>query len=146
MIRSERERVFPVPVERGFAYITDLDNWPSYWPGLVHIEQDSRWSVPGDQASLVVRLMRRDVELALTLRTFEPDRLVVYDSVQAGLPDAHHERHFRAVAGGFAYRIVVDYEPRPGIHGLLDKTVVRRGIGRALEQTMDNLERVLGST
>ena len=79
----------------------------------------------------------------MTLRELVPNRLVAYDSLQAGLPDAHHERHFLPVDGGFAYRIVVAYEPRKGPRGLLDRTVIRRGIDRAVRETMLNLERVL---
>ena len=143
MIRVEREHVFPVPVERGFSFITDVGNWPSYWPGLVRVEPESRWAAPGDQARLTVRLLGREVELAMTLRELVPNRLVAYDSVQAGLPDAHHERHFQSVDGGFAYRIVVAYGPRNGLRGLLDRTVIRRGIDRAVRETMLSLERVL---
>ena len=144
MIRIEREKVFPTPVERGFSFITDVDNWAAYWPGIVRVEPESRWAAPGDQARLVLRLLGREVELAMTLRELVPNRLVAYDSVQAGLPNAHHERHFQPVDGGFAYRIVVEYEPRAGLRGLLDRTVVRRGIARAVQETLLNLERELG--
>jgi hypothetical protein len=143
MIRIEREQVFPVSVERGFSTITDIGNWPAYWPGLVRVEPESRWGTPGDRTRLLLRLLGRKVELAMTLREFMPNHLVVYDSVQAGLPDARHERHFRPDDAGFAYRIVVEYEPRPGLRGLLDRTVVRRGIDRAVRSTMLNLERLL---
>jgi Polyketide cyclase / dehydrase and lipid transport len=143
MIRVEREQVFPVPVERGFSIITDIGNWPSYWPGLVRVEPESRWGTPGDQARLLLRLLGRKVELWMTLREFTPNHLVTYDSVQAGLPNAHHERHFRPVDGVFAYRILVEYEPRTGFRGLLDRTVVRRGIDRAVQATMLNLEQLL---
>ena len=145
MIRIEREQVFSVPVEQGFAVITDIGNWPSYWPGLVRVEPDSRWGSPGDQARLVVRLLGREVELAMTLREFVPNELVVYDSIQSGLPPADHERHFRSVDGGFSYRIVVAYEPRPGPRGLLDRSLVRRGVDRAVRETMLNLERLLAA-
>jgi uncharacterized protein YndB with AHSA1/START domain len=146
MVRIERERVFPVSVERGFSVITDVRNWPLYWPNLVRVEPESRWSTPGDLARLILRLFGRDVELAMTLREFVPNRLVVYDSVQTGLPSAHHERHFQPVEGGFAYRIVVEYTPRAGPRGLLDRSIIRRGIDRAVRDTMLNLERVLASS
>jgi hypothetical protein len=143
MIRIEREQVFPIPVERGFSFITDIDNWPSYWPGFVRVDPESRWGTTGDEARLIVRLLGREVELAMTLREFVPNQLVSYESVQPGLPSAHHERHFRPLDGGFAYRIVVEYEPRTGPRGLLDRTVIRRGVDRAVRETMLNLERVL---
>jgi hypothetical protein len=143
MIRIEQERVFRKPVEQGFSAITDVDNWPHYWPGLVRIDPESRWQSPGDQARLTLRLLGREVELRMTLREFVRNRLVTYESSQRGLPDAAHERHFKPVDGGFSYRIVIEYEPRGGPRGLLDRTLVRRGIDRAVRQTMVNLERFL---
>jgi uncharacterized protein YndB with AHSA1/START domain len=143
VIRISRERVFQVPVEQGFGTITDVANWPRYWPGLVRVEPGSRWREPGDRTRLILRLLGRDVELAMTLHEFVPNELVTYSSTQAGLPDARHERHFQPAEGGFAYRIVVEYEPRKGLRGLLDRTVVRRGIDRGVRQTMLNLARLL---
>jgi hypothetical protein len=142
-MRIEREQVFPVSVERGFSVITDPVNWPAYWPGLVRVEPESRWAAPGDHARVVLRLLGREVELRMTLEELVPNRLVTYASFQEGLPDAHHERHFRQVDGGFEYRIVIEYEPRGGLRGLLDRTVVRRGVDRAARRTIANLERLL---
>lgn len=144
MIRIEHERIFQTPIEHGFSTITDITNWPNYWPGLVRVEPESRWRTPGDQARVILRLFRREVELAMTLRELIPNRLVTYRSIQAGLPAADHERHFRPVDGGFSYQIVIEYEPRRGARGLLDRTFVRRGIDQAVRQTMLNLERLLG--
>jgi Polyketide cyclase / dehydrase and lipid transport len=143
MINIERERVFPVTVERGFQFITDIANWRSYWPGLVRVDPGSLWRTPADQARLTLRLFGREVELTMTLHEFVRNQRVIYDSVQRGLPNARHERHFRPVEGGFSYRIVVEYEPRGGIRGLLDKTIIRSGVDRAVRATMLNLERVL---
>ena len=143
MVRIERHRRFAVPVERGFAYITDPANWPAYWPGIERVEPGSRWREPGDEARLTAKLLGRNVELRMTLTTFDQDRLVEYTSVQSGLPDARHERHFDGSGESFDYRLVVEYEPRSGLRGLYDRVLVRRGIGRALRQTVMNLEGVL---
>ena len=143
-IRVEAEHRFGVPVAEGFAYITDQANWPAYWPGLVRIEPGSRWSEPGDETRLVVKLLGREVELHMTLTAFEQDRLVEYGSVQLGLPDARHERHFEGKGDAFDYRLVVEYEPRRGLRGLYDRVLVRRGVARALRATIASLERELG--
>lgn len=140
MIRIEREHRFATPVEAGFAFITDIGNWPAYWPNFVRIEPGSRWSVPGDEARIVVRLLGRDIALHMTLRRFEENRLVEYVSTQSGAPDAHHERHFAPADGGFLYRILVEYEPRGGLQGLYDRLLLRRGVERALRQTVVNLD------
>lgn len=145
MIRIEREHRFAIPLEAGFAFITDLANWPRYWPGFVRIEPGSHWSVPGDEARIVVRLLGRKVELRMTLGRFEENRLVEYESTQSGAPDVHHERHFVPADGGFLYRIVVEYEPRPGLRGFYDRLLLRRGVERALGQTVANLDAAFSS-
>ena len=142
-MRIEREHRFEVPLAAGFEYVTDIANWPSYWPGLVRVEPSSRWTAPGDEARIVVELLGRQVELRMVLRRFEPNRLVEYDSAQKGLPDARHERHFEADGNGFRYRLSVEYEPRPGLKGPYDRILVRRGVDRAFQRTIANLERAL---
>jgi Polyketide cyclase / dehydrase and lipid transport len=141
--RVEHSHRFSTPLQAGFAFITDIANWPAYWPGPIRVEPGSRWAAPGDTATLVIRLLGREVELALTLSQLEPNRLVTYTSVQQGLPDARHERHFAAAADGFDYRLVVDYEPRPGLRGLFDRLIVRRAVAGAMRRTVENLEREL---
>jgi polyketide cyclase/dehydrase/lipid transport protein len=143
VIAVAHEHRFQVPVGAGFAYITDPRNWPAFWPGLIAVEEASAWAEPGDVSRLRMRLLGREVELRMTLRTFEPNRLVVYDSTQAGLPDARHARQFDETPDGFVYRLTVEYDPRAGLRGLADRTVVRRGIARALRQTVRNLETTL---
>jgi len=138
-VRIEREQRFQVPVETGFAFITDPANWPRFWPGFVRLEPASRWAVPGDEAGIVVKLLGRDVDLRMTLRRVEENRLVEYDSRQPGLPDARHERHFSPAGDGFDYGLVVEYEPRSGFRGIYDRVLVRRGVDRALRQTLENL-------
>jgi Polyketide cyclase / dehydrase and lipid transport len=144
MTRIEAEHRFGVPLRDGFDYITDVGRWPEYWPGLVRVEPGSHWREPGDQTRIAIRLLGREVPLEMTLRRLEPYRLVEYTSVQPGLPDVHHERHFAEAGDGFHYRLVVEYEPRRGPRGVYDRLLVRRAIGRALRQTIANLERALG--
>ena len=87
-----------------------------------------------------MRLLGREVPLEMTLRRFEPPRLVEYTTTQPGVPDARHERHFEDAGGELHYRIAVEFEPR----GLYDRILVRRGIARALNKTIANLDEVFG--
>jgi hypothetical protein len=139
-VRIEVNTRFGVSLRQGFDYITDLDNWPEYWPDLVRIEPGSRWHEPGDRARLVLRLLGRPVELTMTLRCVVPYSRVEYTSVQPGLPDAHHERHFEDADRELAYRIVVSYQPRPGWRSSFDRLPVRYGIARAARKTVANLD------
>ena len=87
-IRIEVEHRLPVSVRDGFDYITDPTNWPEYWPRLVRITSAKRWREPGDRACLVLRVLRREVELEMKPVRIEPSRLVEYTSEQRGLPAA----------------------------------------------------------
>jgi uncharacterized protein YndB with AHSA1/START domain len=140
MKRISAARRYDVPVERGFAFITDTENWSRFWPGYVRLEPGSRWSASGDEARLVTRLLGRERELTMTIKVFEPNRLVTYTSTQPGLPDAYHERHFDRDGDGFVYRLVVEYEPRRWIGRIFDFTLLPRAIRRAFERTLTALE------
>jgi hypothetical protein len=141
MVRIERSRVLPVSPEVGFDYITKPPNWPEFWPDLVEIPEleRTRWQEPGDTARLQMRLAGRATELHMTLDERSRPALVRYHSTQQGVPDAVHERHFEPAAEGFNYRLVVSFEPRAGLAGLLDRTLIRFAAGRALRRTLDNL-------
>jgi hypothetical protein len=141
-VQIEVKRRFGVSVQEGFDYITDLANWPTYWPRFVRLDPASRWREPGDRARLTLRMLAREVELVMTLARVEPCRLVEYTSEQRGLPPARHRRHFDEAGGDLAYRIVIEYSPRAGWRGLLDRTVVRWAITRTARTTMANLERL----
>jgi hypothetical protein len=141
VVRIEVAHQFGVSVDEGFAYITDPANWPAYWPRFVRLDPTSRWREPGDRARLTLRLLAREVELEMTLDRLEPNSVVEYTSRQRGLPGARHWRHFDEAEGGLAYRIAIEYSPRPGWRGLLDRTLVRQAITRSARETMTNLDR-----
>ena len=143
MKRVEAAHRYDVPVERAFAFITNTANWSKFWPGYVRLEEGSSWGAPGDTARLMTRLLGRERELTMTITTFERNRLVSYASTQPGLPDARHERHFEPDGEGFVYRLVVEYEPRRGVAGVLDRLLLARGIRRAFRSTFAALEREL---
>jgi Polyketide cyclase / dehydrase and lipid transport len=141
MKRISAARRYEVAVEHGFAFITDTENWSRFWPGYVRLERGSRWEASGDTARLVTRLLGSERELTMTIRTFEPNRLVTYTSTQPGLPDAYHERHFDRDGEGFVYGLVVEYEPRRWIGWIFDSVLLPRAIRRAFERTFTTLER-----
>ena len=77
----------------------------------------------------------------MRLVRIEPYRLVEYTSTQRVLPAARHWRHFEQTGDELAYRIAVEYQPRPGWRSLVDRLLVRRAVERMLRVTMANLER-----
>ena len=144
MVRIEVSHTFPVSVAEAFAYITDMNNWPEYWPDFVRIDNpaEARWSTPGDKTTVVIRLLNRERALNMELEQFQKDARVIYISRQQGLPAVRHERHFQAAPNGCEYRLIVEYEPRGGVTGLYDRLLVQRSVERAMHKTVQNLERV----
>ena len=145
MDRIEVKHVFANGLSEAFGSITDIANWPKYWPGFVRIEDpaNARWSEPGDKVTVVLELLGRERAMHMELDRFEANALVMYRTRQDGLPDAQHERHFKAAPGGFEIRLVVSFEPRPGLRGLVDRLVLKRGIERSLRKTIGNIEELL---
>jgi Polyketide cyclase / dehydrase and lipid transport len=139
-VRIEVEHRFDVSVHDGFDYITEPANWPAYWPRFVHLQPGSRWRTPGDHARITLRMLARDIELEMRLVRLERCRVVEYTSEQRGLPAARHWRHFQAADDGFTYRIVIEYLPRAGWPGLLDRTLVRKAITDTARETIRNLD------
>ena len=143
MVRIEVSHTFPVSVAEVFAYITDMKNWPAYWPDFIRIENPSpRWSRPMDKVTIVIKLLNRERALHMELKEFQKDARVAYISRQQGLPDVRHERLFNAALDGCEYRLVVEYEARQGVAGLFDRLLVKRSVERAMHKTLHNLERV----
>jgi hypothetical protein len=134
-------------VEEGFDYITDLRNWPSYWPKFVELQsaETTRWREPGDTATVVIEARGEPTAMHMTLGEFVPYDRVVYTSTQDGLPPFQHERHFREVDGRLRYTLVIAYEPRSGPRGLVDRFIVPRHVRASLVETMDNLERTFAA-
>ena len=147
MLRIEVTHTFDVSVAEAFAYITDMKNWPEYWPDFIRFDNPAaaRWSNPGDKATVVIKLLNRERALNMELKAFQKDSWVTYISRQRGLPDVRHERHFEAARNGCVYRLIVEYEPRTGFAGLFDRTLVRRSVEQAMRRTMQNLDRLLRS-
>ena len=144
MIRIEVSHTFPIPVSEAFTFITDMRNWPAYWPDFIRIENlsEAKWSKPGDKSTAVIKLLNRERALNMEMKEFQKDAYVTYVSRQRGLPDVSHERHFKAVPAGCEYRLVVEYEPRQGFTGLFDRLLVKGSVERAIRKTVQNLERV----
>jgi hypothetical protein len=142
MPRLEETRELPISVRDGFDYITNVRNWRSYWPRLVDVpdEETVSWSSPGDVAKVVLELRGRPVEMKMSLDEFRPYELVAYDSTQEGLPTFHHERHFRDRNGTLEYTLVISFEPRSGLRGIVDRIFVARVVRQSLTETLDNLE------
>jgi Polyketide cyclase / dehydrase and lipid transport len=144
VVRVAVTRDLPVSVTEGFDYITNVRNWLAYWPEVIEVpdEEQVAWSEPGDEASVIRRVRGRPTEMRMKLGEFRPYEGVFYRSVQDGLPEFWHERHFDESEGHLRYTLAIAFEPRKGVRGLIDRLFVARVVRRNLIETLDNLERI----
>jgi hypothetical protein len=132
---------FPVSVGDAVAYITDTRNWKAFLPNFVRLHDPTRIKRDTlvDKVTVVIRLPSRDVQVSTMLGKYEQDSRVPDVSRQKGLPDAKHERHFKAVPEGFAFRPVGVFETRSGLAALVERFVERAAPG-AVRKSMEGLE------
>src|SRR5262249_48124344 len=121
MPRLEETRLLPVSRDDGFAYITNVGNWHSYWPKLLAIpDEEHVWGPRQGAVARGVREVRgKPVEMTMHLDEFQPPETVTYDSTQDGLPPFRHERHFREKDGRLEYTLVIAFQPRGGLRGII---------------------------
>jgi hypothetical protein len=141
MPRVAVARELPVSPREGFDYIMDPANWETYWPALVDVGA-GEWSHAGDRLTVVLEGRRGPVEAVLELDEMRPYERVVYRSLQSGLPDIRHERNFRERDGRLDYELVIHFEPRRGVGGIVDRLLVARLARRNLIRTLETLARI----
>jgi len=142
MVRVEVSGGLPVPPSEAFNYVTDMAQWPSFFPGFVRVlnPETARWSNPGDCVTVISHLFGRENHLHMQLEEFTAGERVRFVLRQRALPVAHHERHFIERAEGCECRFITTYASRPGLTGFLDRSVVKRGIRRALRHAMRRIQ------
>ena len=146
MICVKLSRTFPVPVSDAFAFITAPANWKAFFPHFIRLHDPAcaKWDAPGDRVTVAIRILGRMVDVDMTLEEIQRDKRVVYVSRQQGLPDARHERRFKAAPEGFEFGLMVAFDPRSGLAGLYDRFLVKPAIARALCTTVENLDSAFG--
>jgi hypothetical protein len=142
MVRVEVSGGLPVPRSEAFNYVTDMRQWPSFFPGFVCVlnPETARWSNPGDRVTVVSRLFGRESHLHMELEVFAAGERVRFVLRQRGLPAAHHERHFIERGEGCECRFITTYTSRSGLTRLLDRSVVKWGIERALRHAVTRIQ------
>lgn len=142
MIRINIRHAFPLSAEEAFGYITNLSNWPQYWPDFIRLEELGAidWGSEGARVKVVIKLLGRETAMDIVLQRFVTNALVKYVSRQKGLPEIRHQRHFEDAPGGCEFRLVMEYEPRRGLKGLFDRTLLRLSIVKAIRKTLRNLD------
>lgn len=141
MIQVELSQEFQVPAREAFAYITNVANFGTFFPGFVRIGNpgEARWQAVGDKVTIVARVLNVERDLNMTLLDVRPGERVRFSMQQSGLPVIEQERIFSDTPSGSHCRQVASYEPRTGLAGLFDRFVVRRVLARGFARAASAL-------
>ncbi len=158
-LRIELADTFPVPLEEGFNFLSDVDHWPYWHPGMIKIlgwRRQTVWSVlrrapsggawlePGDTVFFTYKVLgHRSTGTAVLkeIRKHEVMRSVVNID---GLPEMRQEFSFSAVGeGSFQLKVVLESDGITDVDGTVaDPTLFPHIMSVELEAMMANLEDV----
>ncbi|MEV0270666.1 SRPBCC family protein [Hamadaea sp. NPDC050747] len=111
----------PFPRDEVFEYLADPRNWPLLQPEIEAVDDLDGWDKPGGRCVLRLRGGRTQRH---ELLDFDQPRLLREVARSDGLPEIEHERVFADLADGTWLQNYARYDPRPGIAGLFDRTVL----------------------
>lgn len=123
--------IVPFPRDEVFDFVTDPRTWPGQWPQVDAVEDVLGWDKPGGTCR--VRLAGGREHVVELLELDRPRRMRDVARLP-GLPEVEHERVFAEVPEGTWLQNYARYDPRPGLSGLLDRTVLAWWIGRRYER------------
>jgi hypothetical protein len=126
--------IVPFPRDEVFEYVTDPRNWPELLPEIERVDVVDAWDKPGDRCRVRLRAMgNREYEQELL--EFDRPRLTRDIARQPGLPEIEHERVFAEIPEGTWLQNYARYEPRRGLVGLFDRTLLAWLLGRRYQRT-----------
>jgi len=125
--------IVPFPRDEVFDYVADPRNWPLLQPEIEAVEVDG-WDKPGGRCVLRLRGAQTQEHELLDL---DRPRLLRDVARRAGLPDIEHERVFAELADGTWLQNYARYEPRSGLAGLFDRTILAWLLRRRYQRLWD---------
>jgi uncharacterized protein YndB with AHSA1/START domain len=145
VIRVEASRVIARPIEAGWGYIADLDNMPTWDPGLARV----RWQAPLRQGarielhdtSPVLRLVSRIVPPVFTVTDYEGGRRFAF-GISRGASSIETVYSLESTSPATTRVTRTFTFDGHGIWRLLELATQRRAI-RHREAEVENLKRLL---
>lgn len=86
MRRVEASQTIGAPPEAVFAFVAELDNLPTWQPGVISAEQTSSGPIGvGSTARVLRELMGQRLTVDVTVTAFDPGQRLALESTAAGL-------------------------------------------------------------
>ncbi len=123
MARAEASLVINCPIDKMFAYLSDISKGTEWQSGLLEVQQTSSGLVGvGTTLKEVRRLLGRSLETAFTITEYEPDLKLGFKSTTGQIPMSAYY-NLEAEAGGTKITVTVEAE-LTGIFRMTEPLVV----------------------
>ena len=137
--------VLPVPLDAAFSFVSNPNNWPSFFQGMESAKVLDGWGAVGGTAQTTNKLLGRTVTSHLTLTEWEAPSRFRYRASQEARPDVDNLRVFEDVDGGTRLRGTTTVTPREGLSGLTDR-VALSALARIYARAMTRLPAAISHT
>lgn len=143
MAAVTNSRRYPVSRTDAFSYLTDPQNWPDYYSGVVAVAESAAFGKPGDTVDVTYSLLGRRVGVSVTVDEIRDGEMIRHTAVVPGLPDVHQTWTYRDAGDGLMLDASLTTEGSTSFFGrAIDRLVVPRALQRDLERTLGKLEDV----
>lgn len=137
-------RTYPVPLKKGFDYISDFKTWPDWYVGMTEILEPGTWHTPGDHVRCAYRLLGRRIEGKVILDGYREGELVTLHSEVPALPVVHEEWHYKEAGdSAFVLRVILETEEPTSFFGrAIDRMLLPVALERDLRHSLENLDSI----
>ncbi len=145
MPRIEKTIEVEVPLEKGFWYIADGENWPKWYPSLKKAKRIKGKVGPSSVMHYIAEIKGKRYEFETRVVEWDPPRRYLDVSRFRTRLIKHymHEGRFKPTKKGFKYTFILDYRFGPPGLGWLIERLRKREIERSIEEALKNLKSVL---
>jgi hypothetical protein len=134
---------YPIPLKKGWDYLTDWHLFPTWRVAMFEIlePETATWNKAGDSIRFAYKLLGRRIEGVATIDEYKEGELIRLTANVPGLPLVHEEWHYEALDDNkFLLKVVQDTEPTESFFGkVIDKMLMPRALQKDLERTLENL-------
>ena len=142
-VHAEHAHTYPVPLKKGFDYVSDFHTWPFWYVGVIELVDPELcgWIDPGDRVHYRYKILGRQIDASSVLdERIELER-TNFRTVSRGFPDVHWEYRYAAAGHeAFILRVVMETEEPTSFFGrTVDRMLLPRIVERDLTRSLENL-------
>lgn len=141
MVKIERNILINAPVEKVFAYHSDPENNPEYWPSFIEVKDVERLPNGGAKYNWLYKMAGVKLNGSTTTTEFEENKRIKIKS--EGGVDSTFTYTYETEGDGTRLNLVVEYEVPVPVLGKLAESFIMKANEREADTVMANLKDIL---